>query len=519
MPQLLRKQESNTKQAPPAFFSSAYFKIFIMKNISLQNKIYDVLIIGSGLAGVYAALQFPSHVKVLLISKFSHEISSSNLAQGGIAAVLDLEEDSFVLHSQDTVIAGGHENNLEAVDVLVREGPSDVRKIIEYGVEFDRNEQGLFDKTLEGGHSRRRILHYKDSTGMEMLRKLVARLKLNKNVTIKEDARLYSLTRINSGFRADLLTEKGAESVFASYAILCTGGIGRVYRHTTNPKSATGDGIRIARELGAKIKDLSYIQFHPTAFHSKDNEQFLISESVRGEGAYLLNHKHERFMDRYDERLELAPRDVVSKSIILESRRTGSNDFFLDISHKDSSFLKQRFPGIYQGCLNYGVDITKDLIPVFPCQHYLMGGIEVDLDSRTTVPRLYAAGECANTGVHGKNRLASNSLLEALVFSRHAAEDIMRCINNGYAGVTVRPVDLDYSGAPLPEGIGDEIRSIMQRSYFVLPDEASVRRGLRQIEHISRRLKGSKYAITQEFCDVYSMAVTAHIILSEVEEY
>lgn len=483
-----------------------------------ENKLYDVLIVGSGIAGAYAALQFPEHIRVLMLAKFTDEISSSNLAQGGVAAVLSFEDDSFSLHIEDTVIAGGHKNDLEAVDVLVREGPGDVRKIMEYGVEFDRNENGELDKTLEGGHSRRRIVHFKDSTGAEMVRKLMAEVRKRKNITLSQNTRLYSLTKVSSGFRADLLTENGPESIFCSYCILCTGGIGRIYRYTTNPKSSTGDGVRIAQELGAKIKDLSYIQFHPTAFHSEQNEQFLISESVRGEGAYLLNHKHERFMHRYDKRLELAPRDVVSKSIILESRRTGSNQFFLDITHEDADFLKNRFPGIYEGCMAYGVDMTKDLIPVFPCQHYLMGGIEVDMDSRTTVPRLYAAGECANTGVHGKNRLASNSLLEALVFSRHAAQDILRCIGNGYAGVSAHPSSIDFSGAPLPGNIKDEIRSVMQRAYFVLPDEASVRTGLRQIEHIQRRLKGSRYAITPEFCDISSMAACAHIILREVEE-
>ena len=300
--------------------------------------------------------------------------------------------------------------------------------------------------------------------------------------------------------------------------MLCTGGIGRVYKYTTNPKSSTGDGIRIAYELGARIKDLSYVQFHPTAFNSEDGEQFLISESVRGEGAYLLNCHHERFMDRYDERLELAPRDVVSKSIILESRRTGSNDFFLDISYEDSDFLKKRFPGIYAGCMKYGVDMTKDLIPIFPCQHYLMGGIEVDIDSRTTVPRLYACGECSNTGVHGKNRLASNSLLEALVFSRRAAEDIKRCMANGYAGVDALPVSIDPTGAPVPDDIATEIRSIMQRAYFVLPDPAAVRVGLKQIDNILKRLKGGKYAWTTEYFETLSLATVAFIILTEAEE-
>ena len=215
-----------------------------------------------------------------------------------------------------------------------------------------------------------------------------------------------------------LLNGKTAATVFSDFCVIATGGIGRVYKYTTNPAVATGDGIRLAYDMGATIKELSYVQFHPTAFNGNDREQFLISESVRGEGAYLLNCNKERFMDRYDKRLELAPRDVVSRSIILESRRTGSDNFYLDIRYKGHDYLVNRFPGIYEGCLKHGVDMTKDLIPVYPCQHYLMGGIDVDLDARTSISRMYAVGECSHTGVHGKNRLASNSLLEALVIRK-----------------------------------------------------------------------------------------------------
>ena len=486
----------------------------------MENKttVVDVLVVGSGVAGMYGALQFDSDTSIMILSKYSKTTSNSNLAQGGVAAVLDTVNDSFDLHIKDTFIAGRHENDPESVEVLVSEGPDDVRKIMEMGVRFDRNPDGELDMTLEGGHCRRRIVHYKDCTGAEMVRGLLQEVEKKDNIIYKENTVLVRLVRVRSGFRADLLQDGEYYSVFCSYCMLCTGGVGRVYKYTTNPKSATGDGIRIAYELGAQIKNLSYIQFHPTAFNSENGEQFLISESVRGEGAYLLNCHKQRFMDRYDERLELAPRDVVSKSIILESRRTGSNNFYLDITHEDADFLKERFPAISEGCAQYGVDITKDLIPVFPCQHYLMGGIEVDIDSKTTVPRLYACGECANTGVHGKNRLASNSLLEALVFSRRAAEDIKRCMANGFAKVSELPVSLDFSGAPLPEGLRTEIRSIMQRAYFVLPDAGAVRLGLKQIDNILKRLKGAKYAQTTKYLEALSLATCAYIILKEAEE-
>ena len=270
--------------------------------------------------------------------------------------------------------------------------------------------------------------------------------------------------------------------------------------------------------MGAAIKNLSYVQFHPTAFNGANREQFLISEAVRGEGAYLLNCNKERFMHRYDERLELAPRDVVSRSIIMESRRLGSNNFYLDIRYKGEEYLKNRFPGIYAGCLKQGVDISKDLIPVFPCQHYLMGGIEVDLNARTTLPRLYAAGECACTGVHGKNRLASNSLLEALVFGRRAAEDIMRCINAGFYKLTIpEEKQVNRNGAPLPKGTRTEIREIMQKAYFVIPDEGAIHQGKKRIENILNRLKNGKFAVTSDYCEALSLATVAYIILKEVD--
>ena len=223
-------------------------------------------------------------------------------------------------------------------------------------------------------------------------------------------------------------------------------------------------------------------------------------------------------MHRYDQRLELAPRDVVSKCIIMESRKTGSNNFYLDITHRDRDYLLNRFPGIYEGCKKHGVDITTDLIPVFPCQHYLMGGIGVDLDARTSIARLYAVGECSCTGVHGKNRLASNSLLEALVFGRRAAEDITRCVNAGFAHAAVTDHKTDITGAPLPKGLRTEIRSIMQRAYFVIPDPGAVRTGLKRVDAILKRLQTGKFAITPDYCEALSLATVAHIILKEVDE-
>ena len=487
--------------------------------LSELKKQYSVVIVGSGLAGLYGALNFPEDIDILMLSKKERHQSNSSLAQGGVACVLDLENDSFDLHIEDTLIAGSKENDLDAVTQLVEEGPGDVLKTIEYGVEYDRDENGELIKTLEGGHCRRRILHHKDTSGKEMVDKLVVAVEKLPNVTLSDETMVTSMSRIKNGFKIEIMRDNEYKTVYADFVLLASGGIGRVYKYTTNPSVATGDGIRLAYEMGASIKNLSYVQFHPTAFNGANREQFLISEAVRGEGAYLLNCNKERFMDRYDSRLELAPRDVVSRSVIMESRRLGSNNFYLDIRYKGEEYLKKRFPGIYAGCLSQGVDISKDLIPVFPCQHYLMGGIEVDLNARTTLPRLYAAGECACTGVHGKNRLASNSLLEALVFGRKAAEDITRCIRAGFYKLTIpEEKEPDRTGAPLPKGTRTEIRDIMQKAYFVIPDEGAIPQGKKRIENILNRLKNGKFAVTADYCEALSLATIAYIILQEVDK-
>ena len=488
-------------------------------NLSELKKQYSVVIVGSGLAGLYGALNFPEDIDILMLSKKERHQSNSSLAQGGVACVLDLENDSYDLHIEDTLIAGSRVNDVDAVTQLVEEGPGDVLRTIDYGVEYDRDENGELIKTLEGGHCRRRILHHKDTSGKEMVDKLVLAVEKLPNVTLSDETMVTSMSRIKNGFKIEIMRDNEYKTVYADFVLLASGGIGRVYKYTTNPSVATGDGIRLAYEMGASIKNLSYVQFHPTAFNGANREQFLISEAVRGEGAYLLNCNKERFMDRYDSRLELAPRDVVSRSVIMESRRLGSNNFYLDIRYKGEEYLKKRFPGIYAGCLSQGVDISKDLIPVFPCQHYRMGGIDVDLNARTTLRRLYAAGECACTGVHGKNRLASNSLLEALVFGRKAAEDITRCIRAGFYKLTVpEEKEPDRTGAPLPKGTRTEIRDIMQKAYFVIPDEGAIPQGKKRIENILNRLKNGKFAITADYCEALSLATIAYIILQEVDK-
>lgn len=484
-----------------------------------MRKEFDVLVVGSGVAGVYAALNFEPTVKVLVISKRELTLCNSFLAQGGVAAVVDKEHDDYRLHIADTLIAGGYQNDLHSLQILVNEGPEDVLRLMKHmDVDFDR-EGDRVKMTLEGGHSRRRILHHKDSTGREMTEKLIAAAEKRDNITFMDNTQLCSLTPCEGGFWALMLQNGEAVQIACSYCILCTGGIGRVYPYTTNSAIATGDGIAIAYELGAEVKNLHLVQFHPTAFAAeKGRERFLISEAVRGEGAKLLNAQKQEFMHRYDERGALAPRDVVSRSIIAEAARQGSEAFYLDIRHKGEDFIKEHFPMIYSRCLEEGVDMTKDLIPIFPCQHYLMGGIDVGIFSNTSVDRLYAAGECAHTGVHGKNRLASNSLLEALVFSRRATYDISRRMRHEQSGVTVPPPALPLGSDPLPKGCRTAIREIMQKAWFVVPDYDEVRAGLKKAKEILHELCVGEYALTVDYIEAKSLAMVCCIILKELLE-
>ena len=483
-------------------------------------KNYDVIIAGTGAGGLYSAINLPSDLKILLITKRDLILCNSALAQGGIAAVYKPVDDNIQLHTNDTLIAGGFKNNPDSLKVLVTEAAHEIEEIISLGVDFDKDENGDLHRTLEGGHCRHRIFHHKDSTGFEITTKLQAVVKKLPNVDILENALLCRLKKTGTGFSADISANDVHETFNSRYFIMATGGIGRVYDYTTNSAIATGDGITLAYEMGANIKNLSLVQFHPTAFNNKHTREcFLISEAVRGEGAYLLNCKGERFMQNYDERLELAPRDVVSHAIVTEGRRLGSDEFYLDISHKDPEFLKNRFPMIYKYLLEQGIDMTKDRIPIYPCQHYLMGGINVNTKAQTTVDGLYAVGECSHTGVHGNNRLASNSLLEALVFGRQAALNIADRIKEDDTDLDKlesAEFPIDENAPEIPHGIRTEIRHIMQRSYFVIPDMQEALKGFERISEIKRMLEEGNFKIDHNYVEAKSLATVAYLILKEV---
>ncbi len=483
-----------------------------------MKKHFDVLIIGTGAAGLYGALHISPEMDVLSVCKGEILLSNSDLAQGGIAAVT-LQEDKYEYHIEDTMIAGGYANNPESVYELITEGPKDVMNLVELGVEFDKNEDGSYNMTLEGGHSLPRILHRKDSTGNAIVTALSNVVSKLPNVTISENTQVIKLIKENDMFFATLLIGEEQSVVSADYVLMATGGIGRVYEYTTNSKIATGDGIVLAHQMGAVVENMHLIQFHPTAFAHEDRERLLISESVRGEGAYLLNCNFERFMHNYDERCELAPRDVVSKCIMQEEKKTGSNKFYLNISHKDADFVIDRFPMLYEKLKAEGFDMTKDNIPVYPCQHYLMGGIRVDLNAQSTIEDLYAAGECTHSGVHGNNRLASNSLLEAIVFGRMAALEINRKFKeNGRKSAVSEPSDMlvESGNTPLPQGYRTKIRHLLQKGFYVVPDVEAAKNSITEVEEIQKVLENNEFIVSRDLIEARNTAIIANIILNDV---
>ena len=386
----------------------------------------DIIIVGSGAAGLYCALNLPKDKNIIIVTKDIATNSDSFLAQGGICVLKDESDyDSFF---EDTMRAGHYENNTDSVDIMIRSSRSVINDLVSYGVRFEKNGED-FAYTKEGAHSKPRILFHADETGKEITSHLLDRVKELPNVTIIENYTMVDIVCENNTCYGVIGHDKNGEFSFiqADYTVFATGGIGGLFKHSTNYRHLTGDALAIAIRHGIKLQHVDYIQIHPTTFYEKGNgREFLISESVRGEGAILLNSKGERFVD------ELQPRDVVANAIFEEMKKEGSENVWLSMSPIPEHEIKTHFPHIYQHCLEAGYDVTREPIPVVPSQHYFMGGIDVDRYSKTSMDRLYAVGETSCNGVHGKNRLASNSLLESLVFAQRAANHII----DGYQKVT-----------------------------------------------------------------------------------
>jgi L-aspartate oxidase len=389
----------------------------------LPHYFADVLIIGGGLAGLRAANALDPRLSALVVTKDAIQQSNSNYAQGGIAGVLD-PEDKFEEHIADTLVAGGTLCDEAVVDMVIREAPRRINELIEWGTHFDETE-GHITLGREGGHSRHRIVHaLGDMTGKEVMRAVIARTQQLPSVRIWERSFTLDLLTHEGICRGAIVANRHGEKIlaWARQTILTTGGAGQIYRESTNPPVATADGHAMAYRAGAELRDMEFMQFHPTVLYIAGGSRSLITEAIRGEGGRLVDKDGVRFMSEYDPRLELAPRDVVSQAIVSQMEKTRHPCVYLDVTHLDGTFVKQRFPGIAAACRQFGIDITKDRIPVRPGAHYMIGGVKVDLVGRTSIPRLWAAGEVTSSGLHGANRLASNSLLEGLVYGAHAGE-------------------------------------------------------------------------------------------------
>lgn len=480
---------------------------------------FDVLIIGAGIAGLYTALHVDENYSCCVMAKESVEISNSWLAQGGIAAAIT-PDDTPMLHFDDTLLAGAGLCKEDAVRVLVEEGPTDVRTLVGMNVPFDLNDEGVLQITREGGHRMRRIVHAGgDATGRETVKSLARLVATRSNVSFMGHSFFVDvITEENRVTGAVIMGPDGRYHIVnCPNIVIATGGIGQVYLTSTNPSVATGDGMAAAMRAGVELKGIEFIQFHPTGLWSDQQEDraFLISEAVRGEGGLLKNAAGERFMMGKHELNELAPRDIVARGIVREMERTGADHMYVDITAKSRDYLSKRFPTIYNECLSRDIDISRDWIPVCPVQHYLIGGIFTDLHAKTTIDGLYACGEAAATGVHGANRLASNSMLECLVFGRRAAEDInarMAAMEAAPADAVlpelpVRPeLELDYSA------LRDEIQHLMNEHGFVIRTQKGMETALARILQLQAELEAGT-GTSREYVETLNIAAIARAIL------
>lgn len=499
----------------------------------------DFLVIGSGIAGLTYALKVAQHFpqkKVTIITKASADETNTKYAQGGIAVVNDWENDSFDKHIEDTLIAGDGLCNKKVVEIVVKEGPQRVQELIEWGAQFDKDAEGDYRRGREGGHSENRILHHKDVTGKEMERALLAAVEQAPNIEIiKHCFVLDIITQHHLGYLVTKSTPdvccygvyvlnaqtNRIEKILSKLTLLATGGNGQVYRTTTNPTIATGDGVAMVYRAKGRIENMEFIQFHPTALYEvgKRGQAFLITEAVRGDGGILRNTAGEAFMERYDDRKDLAPRDIVARAIDNEMKLNGTEHVYLDCRHMDMENFREHFPNIYEKCLSVGIDVAKQMIPVAPAAHYSCGGIKTDEWGRSSIMNLYACGECASTGLHGANRLASNSLLEAMVFAHRCYQDSVDtfdqlrhipAIPDWNAAGTSEPKEMILITQSLKE-----LQQVMSDYVGIVRNNVRLERALKRIDLLFEETEGlyQSTTVSPQLLELRNMITVGYLII------
>ena len=484
----------------------------------------DYLVIGSGIAGLNFALLAAEHGRVVVITKKRSNDTNTNWAQGGVAAVLS-RDDSFEQHIKDTLVAGDGLCDREVVELCVNEGPAQVQRLLDIGVRLARDPAGNLDLGREGAHTHHRVVHWEDVTGREIQRALIAAVASHPNITVLDEhiaVDLLSLAKYGGDpacFGAYVLDRASGEvkTICARATVLASGGTGKVYIYTSNPDVATGDGVAMAYRLGAACGDLEFVQFHPTVLYHPHAGSFLISEALRGEGGVLKLASGETFMEKYHPMGSLASRDIVARAIDNELKKSGNDSVYLDMTQLDAAFVRGRFPNIYERCLSLGIDITKQPIPVVPAAHYMCGGIKTDTHGATTIPHLYAIGECAFTGLHGANRLASNSLLEGMVYSARTAAAVRDCARIRPAQVTAWTYNnaTDSNDAIVVALNWDEIRRFMWSYVGIVRSDKRMERARRRIEILRDEIREYyiDFKVTSDLVELRNLALVAHLII------